>query len=85
MLPQMVMTNPANTAAFCNARRRTSHRAAEYTVPATPTARTVTGLADPAHEDADQEEERGGASEDAHVSPVADPVPSLADRGDAAR
>ena len=42
MMPQMVMTSPANRAAFCSARRRISHRTAEYKLTATPTARTVT-------------------------------------------
>ncbi|HCU94881.1 MAG TPA: hypothetical protein DHU96_20130 [Actinobacteria bacterium] len=42
------------------------------------------GLADLADDDADQEKERGGASEDAHMPPFADAAPSLADRGNAA-
>ena len=42
------------------------------------------GLADPAHDDAGQEEEHGGTGEDAHLPPVADAVPALADRGSAA-
>jgi len=35
------------------------------------------------HDDAGQEEEHGGASEDAYMPPVGDAVPPLADRGSA--
>ena len=41
------------------------------------------GLTDLAHDDADQEEERGDGGEDAHLPPAGDVVPSLADRGNA--
>ena len=42
IVPQMVTISPVNRAKFSKARRRTSHKAAAYTVTLIPTARAVT-------------------------------------------
>ena len=47
MTPQTVTISPVNRAKFSKACRRTSHKAAEYKVMPTPTARAVTAAVFP--------------------------------------